>query len=231
MWAFHGTPTCQCVTQATASGTTCRIQLRDAPGMIRTCDRCLRGADRRLCRPAAPRSREDLRVAMTARPLTGDGDREKIPTVGGRERRAGDETPHRSSAGRRRGCRNLSRRGTGRSATEQRSQLLRFHEFVRPRREPWGRSERSRWSFPDSDSGNARLCQLWRERLSAGIANRRGFGAEHASRRSKKSHLKGRQARVCGAFSGAPGMIRTCDLCLRRAALYPLSYGRSGWSV
>src|SRR5205085_1636603 len=29
----------------------------------------------------------------------------------------------------------------------------------------------------------------------------------------------------------APGMIRTCDLCLRRAALYPLSYGRSGWSV
>ncbi len=26
----------------------------------------------------------------------------------------------------------------------------------------------------------------------------------------------------------APGMIRTCDLCLRRAALYPLSYGRWG---
>ena len=26
----------------------------------------------------------------------------------------------------------------------------------------------------------------------------------------------------------APGMIRTCDLCLRRAALYPLSYGRGG---
>lgn len=23
-------------------------------------------------------------------------------------------------------------------------------------------------------------------------------------------------------------MIRTCDLCLRRAALYPLSYGRPG---
>jgi hypothetical protein len=29
----------------------------------------------------------------------------------------------------------------------------------------------------------------------------------------------------------APGMIRTCDLCLRRAALYPLSYGRGGSSV
>src|SRR4029450_9527481 len=27
-------------------------------------------------------------------------------------------------------------------------------------------------------------------------------------------------------LSHAPGMIRTCDLCLRRAALYPLSYGR-----
>src|SRR4051794_8237109 len=27
--------------------------------------------------------------------------------------------------------------------------------------------------------------------------------------------------------SNAPGMNRTCDLCLRRAALYPLSYGRS----
>ena len=26
----------------------------------------------------------------------------------------------------------------------------------------------------------------------------------------------------------APGKIRTCDLCLRRAALYPLSYGRAG---
>ena len=25
----------------------------------------------------------------------------------------------------------------------------------------------------------------------------------------------------------APGMIRTCDLSLRRAALYPLSYGRA----
>ena len=29
-----------------------------------------------------------------------------------------------------------------------------------------------------------------------------------------------------GLSLGAPGMIRTCDLCLRRAALYPLSYGR-----
>src|SRR3954452_20950862 len=27
----------------------------------------------------------------------------------------------------------------------------------------------------------------------------------------------------------APGRIRTCDFCLRRAALYPLSYGRLGF--
>src|SRR4051812_19099556 len=26
--------------------------------------------------------------------------------------------------------------------------------------------------------------------------------------------------------TSAPGRIRTCDFCLRRAALYPLSYGR-----
>ena len=32
-------------------------------------------------------------------------------------------------------------------------------------------------------------------------------------------------------LSHAPGKIRTCDLCLRRAALYPLSYGRPGRPV
>ena len=31
--------------------------------------------------------------------------------------------------------------------------------------------------------------------------------------------------------TNAPGKNRTCDLCLRRAALYPLSYGRSGRPV
>ena len=33
------------------------------------------------------------------------------------------------------------------------------------------------------------------------------------------------------AARNAPGKIRTCDLCLRRAALYPLSYGRGERSV
>ena len=35
-----------------------------------------------------------------------------------------------------------------------------------------------------------------------------------------------RAERLARASRDAPGKIRTCDLCLRRAALYPLSYGR-----
>ncbi len=42
------------------------------------------------------------------------------------------------------------------------------------------------------------------------------------------------QCRACEHFLNAPGKIRTCDLSLRRRALYPLSYGRGrpillGW--
>jgi hypothetical protein len=33
---------------------------------------------------------------------------------------------------------------------------------------------------------------------------------------------------LTGGKGHAPGRIRTCDFCLRRAALYPLSYGRRG---
>ena len=43
-----------------------------------------------------------------------------------------------------------------------------------------------------------------------------------------------RQGVVAATFkhsSHAPGKIRTCDLCLRRAALYPLSYGRGSGQV
>ena len=36
---------------------------------------------------------------------------------------------------------------------------------------------------------------------------------------------------LAGLSRGAPGKIRTCDLCLRRAALYPLSYGRGACEV
>ena len=39
---------------------------------------------------------------------------------------------------------------------------------------------------------------------------------------------------ACGSTTvrvSAPGRIRTCDFCLRRAALYPLSYGRVGAPV
>ena len=34
------------------------------------------------------------------------------------------------------------------------------------------------------------------------------------------------EASPAGLLADAPGRIRTCDFCLRRAALYPLSYGR-----
>ena len=42
--------------------------------------------------------------------------------------------------------------------------------------------------------------------------------AERLACRQKARHSRG--------FEYAPGRIRTCDFCLRRAALYPLSYGR-----
>ena len=42
------------------------------------------------------------------------------------------------------------------------------------------------------------------------------------------SDSNGVRRRIAEEWRGdAPGTIRTCDLCLRRAALYPLSYGRS----
>ena len=45
--------------------------------------------------------------------------------------------------------------------------------------------------------------------------------------RTKDSARKHHGPRSAAASRGhAPGKIRTCDLCLRRAALYPLSYGR-----
>ena len=36
-----------------------------------------------------------------------------------------------------------------------------------------------------------------------------------------------REVSVAGHSEHAPGKIRTCDLSLRRRALYPLSYGRN----
>ena len=52
-----------------------------------------------------------------------------------------------------------------------------------------------------------------RPRARARVRAHRGARRRRASRRRR-------------ARADAPGMIRTCDLCLRRAALYPLSYGR-----
>ena len=59
-----------------------------------------------------------------------------------------------------------------------------------------------------------------RQRLDA-FAER--SGQELAAR---QTHVNDESPELPGLSRHAPGMIRTCDLCLRRAALYPLSYGR-----
>ena len=55
----------------------------------------------------------------------------------------------------------------------------------------------------------------------------RRFGHDFCPRRSER-------VRIWLYYAGlryTPGRIRTFDLCLRRAALYPLSYGRPERSV
>ena len=52
---------------------------------------------------------------------------------------------------------------------------------------------------------------------------RRGVDVTASGRRAPRNEKTPVSA---GVSCHAPGMIRTCDLCLRRAALYPLSYGR-----
>ena len=53
------------------------------------------------------------------------------------------------------------------------------------------------------------------------MLGRTGRSQEGAERREAMGKAHSRSGKP-----GAPGTIRTCDLCLRRAALYPLSYGR-----
>ena len=68
-----------------------------------------------------------------------------------------------------------------------------------------------------------RYRRLYRDRAVAGMP----WTAEYVERMAQ---LMDRSSLVLDSAppdSGhAPGTIRTCDLCLRRAALYPLSYGR-----
>ena len=81
--------------------------------------------------------------------------------------------------------------------------------------------------------------------IATGSASAAGRGRAHGRRLRPPSRAARRTdtgqrargsggARLCRAAAGrpgiasAPGKIRTCDLCLRRAALYPLSYGRRG---
>ena len=61
--------------------------------------------------------------------------------------------------------------------------------------------------------------------------SRPAAGSSHVAGAERASAHEGRRAEgsdnpEAGVSRDAPGMIRTCDLCLRRAALYPLSYGR-----
>jgi hypothetical protein len=51
----------------------------------------------------------------------------------------------------------------------------------------------------------------------------------HGLDRQVLDELRELDTQTVGGYT--PGRIRTFDLCLRRAALYPLSYGRSDWSV
>lgn len=117
-------------------------------------------------------------IAWAAGPLTCDQKSETIRrAVRGIAKRGRHGTSHRSPGHRRSGRRNLVWRGAGRSATEQRAQLLRIREYVCSRGEPRGISARSRWSLPDRDPYLARQCQLWGERFSArvsGITERLG---------------------------------------------------------
>jgi hypothetical protein len=66
-----------------------------------------------------------------------------------------------------------------------------------------------------------RLCLLSRTRADENGAIFRTRPTESGS-----DALNRKVARLQALLPNAPGMIRTCDLCLRRAALYPLSYGR-----
>ena len=59
------------------------------------------------------------------------------------------------------------------------------------------------------------------------IAKRSGGGSRPARLPPAAARHRAPPSKVRSTFDGnAPGKIRTCDLCLRRAALYPLSYGR-----
>ena len=66
---------------------------------------------------------------------------------------------------------------------------------------------------------------------SAGVESSRvdvGLGRGRAVTHGRREAATVPERPANGSRRSAPGKIRTCDLCLRRAALYPLSYGREG---
>jgi hypothetical protein len=130
-----------------------------------------------------------------------------------------------------------ARRGELRSPREQNRQVPRYPvRLATPNR----RSDESALVEP------GRSAALYAKGVRVGLRHQPGATAE-AQANSLASHdssviPEGRPGVGTGSRDGlvacervedaawlshAPGMIRTCDLCLRRAALYPLSYGRS----
>src|SRR5215212_1633992 len=84
-------------------------------------------------------------------------------------------------------------------------------------------TERSSWRCVPSPQSN-RIRSAPRRSSSAGRP-RRAVGTEPAVPAKKSERSIGDSGRRTEGFD-APGRIRTCDLSLRRRALYPLSYGR-----
>jgi large conductance mechanosensitive channel len=85
-------------------------------------------------------------------------------------------------------------------------------------------SDREAVSSGDEASDVARLPGEYRQRRVADL--RSALGAEHERRRAVGFGDGEENLALAGLSSSAPGKIRTCDLSLRRRALYPLSYGR-----
>jgi hypothetical protein len=74
------------------------------------------------------------------------------------------------------------------------------------------------------DGDNERLRSLVEGADIAGLVT--GDHSEGTVTTATSVHSSTESRSTSGVYGDAPGRIRTCDFCLRRAALYPLSYGR-----
>jgi hypothetical protein len=67
--------------------------------------------------------------------------------------------------------------------------------------------------------------------LDAALISQAIYAVRDMRRSDQRSATKSESAPERHRPADAPGRIRTCDFRLRRAALYPLSYGRRGISL